>query len=89
MTNEKFKEILNSCKEQNTDFVWHANWDWSETDDCNSVDIKVGITKRVLMDKQEISIYISGISQTQDSLECVQSAILAMNNELLSKLSKD
>ncbi len=89
MTNERFKEILNSCKEQNTDFVRYANWDWAETDDHNSVDIKVSITKRVFMDKQEITINISGISRTLDSLECVQSAILALNNELLDKLSKD
>lgn len=86
MTKDKFKEIIQRCCNEKVDFVKEAKWDLLESEEPNSVDVKVSIIKQIFVNAKKNQIIISGTSRTQDSPECIQSAIEALNEQLLSKL---
>lgn len=86
MTEDKFKEIIQRCCNEKADFVKEAKWDLLESEEPNSVDVKVSIIKQIFVNAKKNQIIISGTSRTQDSPECIQSAIEALNEQLLSKL---
>ena len=86
MIKDEFEEIIQQCCTALPNFVTQANWDFLELDEPNSIDVKVSIIQNTIIDGMEFRILISGTSRTQDSPECIQSAIEALNEQLLSKL---
>lgn len=86
MTKQSFDEIIHRCCKESSDFIQQAKWELLESDEPNSVEVKVSIVKTTITDNNTIKILIMGTSRTQDSIESVENAIGALNQNLLPQL---
>ena len=86
MTNDQFNEIVRICCKESPDFVKQAKWELLPSQDSNTVDVKTSIIRTAYLNGEMRQVLISGKSSTQDTPECIKSAIEALNEQLLSKL---
>ena len=59
MTKQSFDEIIHRCCKESSDFIQQAKWELLESDEPNSVEVKVSIVKTTITDNNTIKILIN------------------------------
>lgn len=88
MTVEEFNTLVKQCSNEIPDFYKKAEWCLKESDEPGSVHVQVKLLMNLGIKAHHcdnIRIYLTGESMTQDSYECIKNAVTCLNEELLAK----